>query len=821
MSSIRIIFFLLSLCFSLTCFSQNKLSGIVTDEEGMPIPYAQVFVKNNADLRTQADVNGKYTLQLFEGEYYLVFSFSGYTDREAYIIITGKDETRNIQLFPKRISEIEEIQIVAKKTNPGREIMLEVVKVRDKINPWNYPHSTEVYIKASEKIELKVKEEKKEKPNDDPFEAEQKRLKQLAGNINLAEIKLTRDYAPPNKVKETRDAVELNGNQSNLYYTTTVKSNFNFFENLLYLNDLHANPITSPISGPGIISYKYRLEAQYFEDGQKIHKIKIIPRMSSTSTLSGYIYVIDSLWLVQKIDLTMEKGNLLIYDYFNINQVFDHPGDSMCVLKNQTLTYSVKYKDQTSKCSTIADFSNYNFEPDFPQKYFSNEVAITKSEAYEKDSSYWNNARTVALTLEEQRNIVVRDSIHDAMNRKEYLDSIDAVFNKVTFWKVVWFGVEHRNRAEKTQWFINSVAALARPIYIAGPRIAPGFNYFKKWKDQRSFDSYTEMSIGVLNSDVKGSIWTRYLYDTFKQSTLKLNFRHDFDVIVENDAITQVYKRSNFIQKTSLKAGHIFEVFNGFYFDVDLEFTERRSLNGYKFLGLFDSVIPNVDFEPFKGYQAFIGIANFSYTPFQKYMREPYRKVILGSKWPTIYATYEKGVPRIFGSDVDHEHLTVGIFQNFQLGTLGTSSYHIKTAQFLSTKQLYEADFKFQRRSDPIWFSNPLFSFQDQDSSLRSKDYFFEAHFVHHDNGAILNKIPYMKKTGIGLVVGGGYLYVHEFNWQHYELLAGLERSFKFSRRRLRIGLYAVLSDGNNINPRPTGKISFAILDNRNMKWNF
>ena len=78
-----------------------------------------------------------------------------------------------------------------------------------------------------------------------------------------------------------------------------------------------------------------------------------------------------------------------------------------------------------------------------------------------------------------------------------------------------------------------------------------------------------------------------------------------------------------------------------------------------------------------------------------------------------------------------------------------------------------------------------------------------------------------MKKTRVGLVVGVGGLYVQEFDWQHYEALAGLERVFKFSKRRLRIGVYGVLSDGNRITPTASWKISFALLDNRNMKWNF
>jgi len=639
--------------------------------------------------------------------------------------------------------------------------------------------------------------------------------------MNLIEIDLTRHYGGRNKVKEIRNAYKQRGEKFHqLYYTTTVKSNFNFFENLMQLNDLHETPFSSPISGPGILSYKYRLEEQYEENGRKIHKIKIIPRNIATTTLEGYIYVIDSVWLVQKLELTMKKGNLLIYDYFQINQVYDHPGDSLCVLTSQTLDYGVKNSKRSSKCTTVATFENYNFTPNFPPKFFNSELAVTEKEAYDKDSTYWNEKRGAELTPEETEYIAIKDSITDYQNRPEYLDSIDKEFNKVTALKVLWWGIDHRNRAKKTQWTFNSLAAFARPIYIAGPRFAPGFSYFKKWENERYVDSYTEASVGVLNGDIKGVTAWDFRYDPFHFGTLDAHFSHSFDVIRDYDAITQIYKRDNFIETTELKIGNIYELINGVYFRSNFRMTERRSLDGYKFLNT-DDILPNNDPTKFETYQAFIGEFTLSYTPFQKYMREPNRKVLLGSKWPTFYVYYEKGMPDIFGSDVNHDYLLGGINQTFKIGTIGTSSYHIKSGKFLNTKSLKAADEKFHRRSDPIWFSNPLYSFQGLDSTLPTRKIYYEAHFVHHDNGAILNKIPFMKKTRIGLVAGTGYLYIPEFNWQHYEFLLGLERNFKLSKRRLRIGVYGVLSDGNHIKPTPSWKISFAILDNRNMKWNF
>lgn len=815
---------------SYSLHSQYKLSGHITDENGYPIPSAKVFVKNMSDLRTLADVNGYYEMFLFPDEYFLVVSATGYEDRETYVTITDREEIKDIQLFPLKMQDIEEFSVSAKKSNPGREIMLKVVEKRDQISQWSYPHIVNGYIKATEYVNRKEKDKKRsddDENNDpggieDPFAAQRKADEALANNMNLVEVDFIRNYGGPGKVKEIRNGFEQRGRKrNNLYYTTTVKSNFNFFQNLMYLNDLHQTPVASPISGPGILSYKYRLEDQYEENGRKIDKIKIIARNISTTTLSGYIYVIDSLWLVDRVELEMEKGNLLIYDYFRINQKYEHPGDTLCLLTEQTLEYGVKYQNESSTCRTVATFDNYNFEPIFPKKLFNNELAATEKEAYEKDTTYWQEKRRVELTAEERDYIKVRDSINDYYNRKEYLDSIDADFNKVTFLKVLWWGVDHRNRARKTQWTINSIAGTARPIYIAGPRISPGFFFFKKWDNERMLDSYSEVSAGVLNWDIKGSTNWDFRYDPYHFGTVSAAFSHDFDVIRGYDAITQIYKRDNFIETTDLTIGHEYEVLNGLYLESTFSMSERRSLEGYKFLTGIDSLLPNNDPSDFETYQAFIADFTLKYTPGQKYMREPYRKVVLGSKWPMFYLSYEKGICGIFGSDVNHDYISAGVMQTFKIGTIGTTKYHVRTGKFLNTLRLFDADQKFHRQSDPIWFSNPLFSFQGLDSTLPTQRIYFEAHVVHHDNGSIINKIPFMKKLRIGLVFGGGALYVPEYDWEHYEIFAGIERNFKFSKRRLRVGVYGVLSDGNQIPLTPEWKVSFAILNNRNLKWNF
>lgn len=834
-----LLIFLVLILSGLTLNAQNVLKGKVYDEMNLGFPLADVYVKNQPELRVRADIEGNYLMRLQEGEYYLVIRAQGYETKEVFVIVKQGENLRNFQLFPVKVKELESFDYAVERVNVGREIIKKVVDKKGFIDFNRFPYSCDVYIRAKdvkknvpqEKSDEEDKSKKKAKEDDDEgldaryadIESLKREKLGALNNLNMVEVELQRNYAPPNNVREIRNAYEKRGSDRNLYFTTTAKTNFNFFENMLYLDDLNESPIQSPISTAGIFSYKYQLVEKIEREGQPtLNKIKIEPRNMVTSTLGGFIWVEDSTWMVEKIDFTLEKGNLYVYDYFRIQQTFDTSSDTLNLLVAQEMDYGIAYKKDQFEGKTIVQYTNYNFTPGFEKGYFGNEVAITTKEAYNRDSSYWSQKRLTPLTPEEQEYIKKRDSIENLFNESSYLDSVDSVFNKLNFWKVVWFGIDHRNRAKKIQWTLSSVAAMIQPVYIAGPRIGPDFDFFKKWDNEKTFDSYSRVDVGILNGDIKGYTRFRYMYDPFRQARVGINFEHNYDLIRTFDAFTQVLLRDNFIEKTSSTLFHDLELINGLYLESNFTLTNRRPIDpDTRFITWFDDAIENNDPPVFDAYDAFIADFTLSFTPFQKYMREPYRKVVLGSKWPQFYVYYEKGVPKILGSEIDHDYLRFGVRQSFKISTFGTTNYHMTSGKFINSANLREVDYKFHRRSDPIWFSNPLFSFQDLDTSLPTLDWYFEAHFIHHFNGALINKIPFMKKTRITSVAGGGYLWVPEHNWQHYEFFAGIERIFKFARRRLRVGVYGVFSDGNQIDPRTTFKVSFALLDRRNMKFNF
>lgn len=86
---------------------EKEISGVVTDQEGVPLPGANIFVKNTT-IGTVADVEGRYTLLVPEEATTLVFSYVGYLAEEVEI---GDRSVININLTPD-ISTLSEIVVI-------------------------------------------------------------------------------------------------------------------------------------------------------------------------------------------------------------------------------------------------------------------------------------------------------------------------------------------------------------------------------------------------------------------------------------------------------------------------------------------------------------------------------------------------------------------------------------------------------------------------------------------------------------------------------------------------------------------------------------
>ncbi|MCT4647145.1 MAG: TonB-dependent receptor plug domain-containing protein [Carboxylicivirga sp.] len=70
--------------------TQFKVTGIVTDEVGDPLPGVNVYEKTNPSNGTISGVDGRYTIEISSDEATLVFSFIGYNAQE--LNVAGRDK---------------------------------------------------------------------------------------------------------------------------------------------------------------------------------------------------------------------------------------------------------------------------------------------------------------------------------------------------------------------------------------------------------------------------------------------------------------------------------------------------------------------------------------------------------------------------------------------------------------------------------------------------------------------------------------------------------------------------------------------------------
>ncbi|MGV6861944.1 MAG: DUF5686 and carboxypeptidase regulatory-like domain-containing protein [Putridiphycobacter sp.] len=830
------IIFIFILCSALNLSYGQSIEGFVLDEASNPIPYAKVWVKNYTNLGTITNETGYYKIVLTNpSNYEVVYSALGYEEQEFDVIVKGNETARQDVYLHEKVSQLTTVVIEEKQKNVGYEIVKNVIAHKDEMARPVGAYTCNVYIKGSETIESKKRgqnyndeEEDSDQP-EDSFEEEAKKDEQASGGqMNLIETSVTVNFKYPNKLKEIKTAQYKMGKPRQIYLMhspITVDAYFNFYEGLMFKERLHETPIVSPLHSSGILSYKYKLKEIITEGQDTIYRVNISTRSVGTSTLEGDLYIKKHEWVLTKVDLSMHKGNLKQYDDFRIVQEYEKI-DSVWLVTKQSFSYQVKYGKEIISGQTEVVYSNYILNPTFGDKYFNNEIGITEDDAYKKDSAYWENIRPVKLTKEEQEKKYIQDSIKTAHSKQEYLDSIDAVYNKITFPKVALFGITKRNRAKKTQWYFSSVANFVEPIQIAGPRLGPRVGYYKKFEDNQWVYVFTKSTWGVLNQDYRGYVTLRHMYAPKKFAQYRILLDHDIAMYNTFVPYLGYINPANYYFVDQVGLTHNFELFNGFYIGTDINWAKRSSISNLQFYNWNGEELqtePPVYFDPYSSFRTKLSL---SYTPGQKFLTEPNKKVVLGSRWPTFTLTHRKGWFNVLGSSIDFDRINFTVTQSFNIGTVGKSEYYFEIGKFINQDSVYYIDQKFFRAGDQGWtsyfMSDPLYSFQNLAESYNTRDVFAQFHYVHNFNGAIVNKIPFMKKTGIRAVAGGGMLFVPEYDNLYYqEVFFGIERRFKFLKQRIRIGGFAIFSDSNYQPGKLQFKIRFSAEDATDLNYNF
>jgi hypothetical protein len=791
-----------------------KLTGRITDANRQPVAFVNVQVKELQN-GTTTKHDGTYALVLEEGKYDIIYSIVGYKSQVVTLSIT-KDYSQDIILEEDK-ALLENVTIKTKYKDRALELIRNVIRRKDRLVAAAVPWTCKVYIKA---FQQGSSPNKKSKSKKDTVTADADR--EIAG-MAMTEVSLKLDYASEQKIKEERIGVKKSGSSEDLFYLSSTEGFFNFYNNLVKVPSLSTTQFLSPVSYSGLLAYKFKILEIEKRGAYKWYKIGVKPRVMSNATVEGELIVNDSSFTIEHTRFSFPKYHLPQYDFFQVEQWYNK---KIPLLSKQQFTYNSKAGQHRLSGITTVTYVDYELNKVFPKNYFGVEVSATAEEAYKRDSSFWKTARTEPLSIKEIKLIRYKDSIYRVTHTKQYLDSIDRITNKFTWKNLLIGGQTLYNRELERTWLLPPLPGLFEPFAFGGARINPSVNYFKTYKSRKNLIVSADLSYGFRNRDVNGTIHFRRMFNPFNRSFYGVSLSRNFDYIFPGDAWINMLKRSNQYLNNALGLYHGVEIKNGLFLYTDLDFAFRRSLNDYKtgttVDSLFGKELENNRAIAFEPYNAVYGKIRLEYTPYQRYIREPKEKIILGSKWPTFYTTWRKGISGVFNSKVNFDYWDFGLRQEINLGLFGTMRYNINSGTFLNKRDLKLVDYQFQRRGDPLLFMNPDAAFQALDSSFPVFKRFYQGHMVQEFNGYFINKVPLLKKLQLREVAGAGFLIAPERNLKYAETFIGLERVFKWPfsvGSKFKAGIYVVGSVANTFSNPVTFKIGFTAWDKRKNRW--
>ena len=590
-------------------------------------------------------------------------------------------------------------------------------------------------------------------------------------------------------------------------------ADLNFYKNLIQVLDLGDRPFISPLHNTlWQVIYKYRLVSREYINGKVIFEIEVTPRNPDGPYFAGTLWVVNQDWVLSKVDLSIQRAGLSAFHYFEFQHEYQRDiGSGEWLLYNESYEYAIKDGRTLLRGSTLVEHKEYDLAPVYSRHFFRNEVLRTDAEAFEKDSSYWETMRPMELNSFENAFVVAQDSIKQIQASDEYIRYQDSIYNQLGWRHIFFEGISYLDRLHGMRYFIDPILSQPRPFGVGGYRHSLGGAIIKTWDRQTQLRVRPRIDYGFRNKDLKGSLQLGYVYNPRKFARAYIRGGDVYSTITTFTNIGAILSRSNFINKRFIGFGHGFEIVNGFSVDVRVDFADYQAIDqlllaewGNELFG--DLNIP-VEFDPFRQFMTEIRLR---WTPFQKYVMEPFRKVNLPSPWPTFQVIYQQAIPNVFGSSINWSKLTFTAEQEIRPGSMGISRWRLRAGTFPKEGNLRFTDYTFFRGSDPYFFANPLRAFQLLGPTLSTPNEYAEVHYIHDFGGALIQKIPLLKKTPLQLAGGAGTLYIRDQNFLHSEVFAGISFPIRIKADRLKISAYYVTAYSNYENAL-SGQVKFGI----------
>ena len=825
----------------------NHISGIISDKNGEPLPFASIYIKNTT-YGVSSNAFGEYFIELEPGNHTIIYSYIGFRNEEKSINLTEKPKIINVILF-ENDQDLIEYEVVSNTKNKALEILEKVKKTKK--NYVEKDFSCKEYSKNTiEKRQFKIQRK-------DTIELWQLDTSKFI-NFKNDVLKFVESYGDLYKIngfnywsydgyhdfadtKKKQDFVIIQSFEDFGEYNITpeyeVDDKYDYLMRLseiefdLYKNNIPiqiANkPIVSPLS-PGSRTY-YKYDYLGFipqEDSFKIHKIKITPRFKNEPLLKGVLFVQDSTFLLKSVELELSGPLQSEFNIKNFHVIQNYEQyEDQNLIKRKVIDYTIREEIYKILGNSVTVNKNFKFLKDLPTDFKKNQVKYFRDSSEKISNQKWKSIRQLDLKKNEIEYINYTDSLRDYYQSEEYALEQDSIYNKITWSNFLWEGIGKKNRYKGYSFYIWPVVSQFNFLGIGGYRHNLGFNYSQNINEKYKIATRNNLDYGLVNKDFKGSTNISIITNDKKYKQFSLGIGDQYKAINRYPSIVTAFSRSNYVRSQNIESGYRSELLNGLYGEVKFQYTNQTpidnlDLNSDLFTESIDSILElsPIKFDSYRKSETRIQL---TWLPFQKFYYKKNKKIVIGTKYPTVNFIYKKGIPNLFKSEVNFDYLELGINDEFTVPHLGKSKWNIQTGAFVNKKNLRIVEWKYFRGSDRGFFSNPLSSSQLLGNTLFTENSFFRGNYVHSFDGNIFNKLPLISKLGLQLSTGLSTLIISDQDFTHVETFIGISRPFRIFGGLVKFGIFLSSSINSKNGIQSELKLGANAYNSFNNQWDY
>ncbi|EAS20124.1 outer membrane protein [Flavobacteria bacterium BBFL7] len=778
------------LCFA---FAQAQLSGTLYDDKKEPIAFASIYVEGTY-IGTTTNNSGQYTLTFPEnGTYNVVFKSLGYKTQVVQIVFNDAAVTKDITLT-EELTTLDAV-VITNGEDPAYRIIREAINNREANRKKFSSYTADFYSRGFWYMD------------DVPEKFLGKEIGDLDGSLDsltrsgivyLSETVSEIAYDAPDNFKERIVASKVSGDDNGFSVNSAESANFDFYNNNIDLN----NRIVSPIADYALGYYEYKLLGTFYDDNNfLINKIEVSSRRPKDNTFNGTIYIVEDDWTIYGVELTTrgENINVPIIEELVFNQSFTYEEASGDWIKrSQSIDFQFAFFGFKGYGRFIANYTNYDFKPQFDKKYFGPEVLSFADGANKKDSTYWNAKRPTPLTVAETDEYVKKDSISAVRNDPKYKDSVDAVNNKLDLLEILT-GYTYRNSNNRSSIGYKGVTDFKGFNTVQGYVLGTGLFYSKGYDED--YNKYLYASVdadyGFSDDRVRYNASIYYRFNRTNRRSLRLSGGTAVQQInnsnpistMENTLSSLLFERNyaKFYEVDYARASYSEELINGLFANAYVGYERRQPLTNTTDQVFFSQ--SDVDYtrnNPLQLDNSRLALIDehemvkvglgLTIRPGQKFQSYPDQKYnINNEKYPTITLNYE-GALASDNSNYDYHQFRASLYQSFDMGNVGRSSYWVNGGTFINGDGISFLDYQHfngNRLRYKLQALNPygfgLLNYYDYSTN---SDY-AQVHLQHDFKGFILGKIPGLNKLNYDLILSGKALFTDRK--PYFEASAGID----------------------------------------------